>query len=118
MPTGEDLIEANIFANSFSAMGSQYPHKDFRAEGWIYGPPQHWWRVLVSFIMKKCRGSLQHFGLYIAVKTTKTGFGQCYHKFFGLLEMYNPDFGTFFTTIGELGITYQEMHYVSKLPYS
>lgn len=41
MPAGEDPIKANIFANRFSALGGKYPSMNFRAEGWIYGPPSH-----------------------------------------------------------------------------
>lgn len=58
MPVGEESVEANIFANCFSAMVRQYPSKNFRAESWIYGPPSHWWRLLVCHILKKCEISL------------------------------------------------------------
>src|SRR3954468_14600730 len=38
-------------------------------------------------------------------------------NFYGVLELYNPDTRTFFTPVGELGISYHEMRYVSGLDY-
>lgn len=38
-------------------------------------------------------------------------------ELFGILESYNLDARTFFTPVGELRVTYHEMHYVTGLPY-
>lgn len=70
IPVCEELVKANIFTNRFSAEGGKYPSKDFRAEGWIYEPPSHWWLLLVRHILKKCETSLRRCGLYDAMKVT------------------------------------------------
>lgn len=40
-----------------------------------------------------------------------------YSNFYGLLESFNPNAGIFFTHVGELRVTYHEMHYVLGLLY-
>lgn len=78
MPSGKEPVEANILANRFNVMSGQFAGKDFRVEGWVYGPPMHWWSILVNFVLKECEGLLCRFGLYDAVLATRVGFRQSY----------------------------------------
>lgn len=116
LPQGKDPLEANVFANPFSKISGQYPC-NFCAEGWIYWSQGHWWHPLVGHILGVCRSLLKRAGFYEAVRGVQVGFRQSYGNFFGIFDFYNQDSETFFTPIGELGVAYYEMYYVSSLPY-
>lgn len=54
---GKEPVEIVIFTNRFNVMSRQSP-REFQAEGWIYGPPLHWWHLLVTYVLRKCETSL------------------------------------------------------------
>lgn len=51
------------------------------------------------------------------VRAVHIGFCRSYDNFYGLLDSCNQDSRSFFTHVGELGVTYHEMHCVSGLSY-
>lgn len=117
MPADEVPVEASVFTNSFSRINGHFPGKEFRAEGWVYGPLLHWWHILVNFVLKECDQLLHRAGLYEAVLATRVGFLQSHQNFYGILESFNPDIEIFFTHAGKLGVMYHDMHHVSGLSY-
>ena len=56
-------------------------------------------------------------GLFFTIRVVRSGLLQDPQNFYGVMELYNPDTRTFFTPVGELGISYHEMRYVSGLDY-
>src|SRR3954469_2353569 len=55
--------------------------------------------------------------LFLTIRAVLFGLPQDPQNFFGVIELYHPDTRTFFTPIGELGISYHEMRYISGLDY-
>jgi len=54
-------------------------------------------------------------GLYAPLRATQFGIKTNVNSFFSVLELYNPDSCTFFTSDGELGLALHEMHDVTGL---
>ena len=116
VPAGEMPYMANTFVNYFMAVGGNYPASDFRAPGWVRSSPNQWWSNLTSFILATCEAPLKRYELFDAVKATGLGLDIHIPNFFAILERYNPHSGTFFTPVGEMGLSLHEMWEVSKLP--
>lgn len=55
--------------------------------------------------------------LYPAIVASKHGILQKNQNFYRIMELYNPETCTFFTPVRELGISLEEMHVVTGLPF-
>lgn len=56
-------------------------------------------------------------GLYYAIRGSCYGLKKNPKLFIALVEMHNRRTGTFFTPIGEMGLTLHEMYDISRLPW-
>ena len=70
---------------------------------------------MTSFVLAKYETMLKLYELYDAMQATRLGVDISVPNFFAMLEQYNPHSGTFFTPVGEMGLSLHEMWEVSKL---
>ena len=70
---------------------------------------------MVGFVLTELEDSLKQAGMYQAVRAVQYGILQSSHHFYGVLECYNPLAVTFFTLVGEMGLTLHELYEVSGL---
>ena len=70
---------------------------------------------MVCFALKELEEPLLQCGLYPTVKAVCYGIILNDYNFFRILEKYNPDTCTFFTSVGEMGFALHEMFEVSRL---
>jgi len=56
---------------------------------------------MVGFVLEDWKEELIHTSLYVVVRTVHYGIPQRNHHFFSMLERYNPETCTFFTSVGE-----------------
>ena len=70
---------------------------------------------MVSFIFKELEEPLLQFELYHVIRVVRYGITPSHFYFFAMLEEYNLDTCTFFTSIGEMGFALYEMFEVSGL---
>jgi len=64
---------------------------------------------MVGFALAEFEDLLLQVGLYEAIRTAQYGIPQSTQLFYAILERYNPETCTFFTTIGEIGLALHEM---------
>ena len=112
IPVGENSAVAQTFGNQFFRVHGNYPATDFRIPGWIH-PPKAWWRDLTLYILAHFEEDLERLGLYEPVRATCYGIQMSVANFYAIFELYCPATGTFFTLVGELGMTLHEMWEVS-----
>ena len=72
-------------------------------------PPKAWWRDLTLYVLAHFEEDLERLGLYEAVRATCYGIQMSVANFYAIFELYCPATGTFFTPVGELGMTLHEM---------
>lgn len=77
---------------------------------------------MINFVLSEFEATLKDIGLYKAIRNIQYGLLQSAYHLYNVLEMYNFKSGTFFTLVGELGLTLHEMFEVSlllieELPY-
>ena len=70
---------------------------------------------MVGFVFVELKNLLLQAGLYGAVRAIQYGIPQSTQYFYAILEHYNPKTCTFFTPLGEIGLTLHEMYEVSGL---
>jgi len=71
------------------------------------------WAKMVLFVLRDLEELLLQCRLYPAVRVLCYGIIPSHCKFFGILEKYNPDTCTFFTSVEEMGFVLHEMFEVS-----
>ena len=86
-------------------------------EGWVHATPTSWWGKIAGFMLGSFESQWRDIGLFSAIRAVRSGLVQDPQKFYGVMELYDVDTRTFFTPVGELGISYHEMQYVSGLDY-
>ena len=116
LPVGENPAVAQTFGTQFCAVDGNYPATDFRTPGWVH-PPKTWWADLTNYILAHFEEDLEKLNLHEAVRATCYGIDMKVACFYAILELYCPASGTFFTPIGELGMTLHEMREISALPF-
>jgi len=70
---------------------------------------------LTLYVLAHFEEDLERLGLYEAIKATCYGIQMSIANFYAIFELYYPATGTFFTHVGELGMTLHEMWEVSAL---
>jgi len=115
IPMGENPAMAQTFINQFFKVHDNYLATDFRTPGWIHAP-KAWWRDLTLYALAHFEEDLRRLELYEAVRATYYGIQMSIANFYAIFELYCPATGTFFTPVGELGMTLHEMWEVSALP--
>lgn len=70
---------------------------------------------MTNFVLREFSCELETYRLYDAVRATCYSFKMNPMTFRGIVELYCPSTGTFFTTNGELGLALHEMGEVSRL---
>ena len=108
IPAGENPAMALTFGSQFCTVNGNYPATDFRTPGWIH-PPKTWWMDLTMYILTHFEKDLERINLHEVVRATCYGIDMNVACFYAILELYCPASGTFFTPIGELGMTLHEM---------
>ena len=68
------------------------------------------------YMMDMFEADLKRLRLHEAVRASCFGINISIPNFYTVLEMYCPASGTFFTSVGELGMALNEMLKVSNLP--
>jgi len=71
---------------------------------------------LTLYVLAYFEEDLERLGLHEAVRATCDGIQMSVANFYAIFELYCPATGTFFTPVGELGMTLHEMWEVSALP--
>jgi len=61
---------------------------------------------MVGFALAEFKDFLLQEGLYGAVRTVQYGIPQSNQYFYAILEWYNLETCTFFTPVGEIGLTF------------
>ena len=107
---------AQTFLNQFIKVKGNYPARDFRAPGWVHPAQKLWWRDLTLYVLEHFEVKLKDIGLHEAARATCHRMKISVPNFFAIFELYCPATGTFFTPVGELGMTFHEMWEVSALP--
>ena len=101
---GKTLHKASMFINQFMDVKGDSPKGEFRALGWVHSSGKYWWSKMVGFILKDLKDKLLQTGLYTIVRVAQSGIPNSNHRFFTMLERYNPETCTFFTLVGEMGL--------------
>jgi len=70
---------------------------------------------MVGFTLAEFEDLLLQAGLYVAIRAVQYGILQSTQYIYAILERYNPETCTFFTSIGEIGLALHEMYEVSGL---
>jgi len=70
---------------------------------------------LTLYVLAHFEGDLERLGLYEAVRATCYGIQMSVANFYAIFELYFLGTGTFFTPVGELGMTLHERWEVSAL---
>ena len=71
---------------------------------------------MTLYVLAYFEEDLERLGLYEAVRVTCYGIQMSVANFYVIFELYCLATGTFFTHVGELGMTLHEMWEVSALP--
>src|SRR3954466_11999345 len=99
----------------FSELGLNYPTQG-RAEGWVSPAGDPWWSRMMTRGCTEFKDQLQQIQLLPAMLAVRQGVRANVKNFLGMLEQYSPEMCTFFTPVGEIGISPWEMQQVSGLP--
>ena len=70
---------------------------------------------MIGFALAKFEDLLLQAKLYGIFRVVQYGIPQSNQHFYVVLERYNPETCTFFTPIGEMGLSLHEMYKVSRL---
>ena len=70
---------------------------------------------MVGFALTELKDLLRQMGLYGAIRAVQYGILQSSHHLYGILECYNLWTCTFFTPVGEIGLTLHDLYEVSGL---
>ena len=70
---------------------------------------------MVSFVLEELKEVLVHSSLYSTATNVQYGVSQSNYHFYTMLECYNSETCTFFTTVGKTGFALHEMYEVSNL---
>jgi len=111
---GETPQLGATFINQFMKVRGDFP-VDFRPLGWVHSTNNSWWGRMVEFVLVELGALLQQVELYHSVRAVQYGLLQSSHNFYGVLEHYNPLTDTFFTPVGEMGLTLHELYEISGL---
>ena len=71
---------------------------------------------MTLYVLVHFEEDLERMGLHEAVRATCYGIQMSVANFYAIFELYCPATWTFFTPVGELGMTLHEMWEVSALP--
>ena len=114
IPVEVNPAMAQTFGNKFFRVNGNYTATDFRTPSWIH-PPKAWWRDLTLYVLAHFKEDLERLGLRETVRATCYGIQMSIANFYAIFELYCLVTGTFFTPVGEVGITLHEMWEVSTL---
>lgn len=73
------------------------------------------WSQMVGFILETFRKHIRRLWLYQAIRNVQYGISHYSFHLFIMLEIYNPETGTFFMPVRELGFALHKIHEISAL---
>src|SRR3954470_15181309 len=114
-PAGDTLQVVQTFGRRFSGLGLNYPTRG-RADGWVSPAGDPWWSHMMTRGCTEFRDQLQQIRLLPALLAVCQGVRANVNNFLCMLEQYSSETCTFFTPVGEIGISPWEMQHVSGLP--
>src|SRR3954470_5081056 len=114
-PTGDTPQVVQTFERCFLELGLDYPTRG-RADGWVSPAGDPWWSRMMTRGCTEFKDQLQQIQLLPALLAVCQGVRANVNNSLGMLEQYSSETCTFFTPVGEIGISPWEMQHVSGLP--
>ena len=103
-PAGDTHQVVQTFERRFSELGLDYPTRG-RVEGWVSPDGDPWWSRMMTRGCTEFKDQLQQIQLHPAMLAVRQGVRASVNNFLGMLEQYSSETCTFFTPVGEIGIS-------------